>query len=169
MACHLHALRTSPEGKRGRVWKIVAGVVGMVLCAGYCYTHLPIAEAWVVTCTAFLPLAFLMIRGVTWMEEHAARTQAASPRMRGMYGPVELTFSEKGMREITENGDSLATWNSIAEMTLDRDRIYLRLSNGLAAIVPKASYAGGVSFEDLLPAIREYAAKFGSNPPKGRP
>ena len=156
LACWLrHHLRSSPSARRGRVLVTFAWFAlfaTLASCVAYYFGSFVVSLA----CYSLVVLfTFLAWRSYDRVVERTVRAKAADPQLQGGYGPIQLTLSEEGLREVTPTTDSLARWSGVSDVIRDSDHIYVRLATGQAAIISRRSYSGPVPFDEIPRAIDE--------------
>ncbi len=109
-------------------------------------------------------LAVLTWTNYTHLVDTHLQEQAADPKAQGAYGQVTLTLSDQGLREVTPATDSFVKWSSVTSVIRSQDRLFLPLTTGQAAVIPRRSYSGPIPFDNLPEFIERLRVKSLTSP-----
>jgi hypothetical protein len=152
----LHYLRSSAPARRSRSLHIATWFSVLISFASFSVLYFQTYTAAVLGYSIAAVFTVYIWRGYDRQVEGTLRSHAADPQLRGSFGPVQLTLSEDGMREVTPAIDSFVRWNFVTEVVSDTDRIFVRLCTGQAAVISRSSYAGPVPFDDMPKVIDDF-------------
>jgi hypothetical protein len=155
-AWHRYYLKSSPGFRRNHRFQTVLWTVVFVSVATAQFLNY---RTWMAAAIAYGLTAFCSI--LVWLSydltiERGIRAFATDPQHQGGFGRVQLTLSEEGLREVTPVTDTLVKWSLVTGVIVDKDRIFIRLSSGQAAVINARSYSGPVPFRELTNLVNDF-------------
>lgn len=154
---HFHSSSPGVRSQRSRF--IVSWSVGFFGLALLISVPALASESWPLVIPALMLASGFSFATPLWFDrriEQALQALANDPRLEGSFGPVKLSITDEGLREVTPATDSLVRWTSITDVIADIDHIYVRLTTGEAAVISRQSYSGPVSFNEIPKVIDEF-------------
>lgn len=123
-------------------------------------------RSWIVAIAGTAILIFMAFLTPGMYERRLTRALTAmanDPRFVGAFGRHQLTLTEAGLQETTPVTESFVRWQSVSDVSIQPDHIFVCLANGQAAVVPRESFSGPVSFDEAALVLRRLAKRRGSS------
>jgi hypothetical protein len=153
--------RLSPAVRRQRTRYIASwtGIYFGIACIASLYFLTP--EAILGSILGAGALSWCAKYSYDFQIDRSAKENAADAALNSGFGPHEIILSETGLREIMPGIDTLVGWQSINDVVVDGNCIYIRLTSGLAAVVCNRNYSGSARFEEIPTVVDEFRQKYG--------